>query len=271
MAVDYERKERYTIDDLRRIMEILRSEDGCPWDRVQTHESIRKNLIEETYEAVEAIDLHDPVLLREELGDVLLQVIFHARMEEEQSVFDFDDVVTELCQKLLVRHPHVFSNVSASNVEEAYDSWNAVKQQTKGQTTASETLESVPKQLPALMRSEKVQGRARKANAVFGYADENAVYADFDSEVAELHEAAAGGDRERIAAELGDVLFAAVNVARQYDLDPEELLTRSCDRFISRFCEVERLSTERGVPLKEADAQLLDELWKLVKSTENLN
>lgn len=266
--MDFVVKEQYTVDDLRHIMTILRSEDGCPWDRLQTHESIRRNFIEETYEVVEAIDKQDPALLREELGDVLLQVVFHSQMEEEQSVFNFDDVVTDICKKLIVRHPHVFSDTRVSGVEDVLDNWSAIKQQTKGQTTASETLDSVPRQLPALMRAEKVAGRAKKANPVFGYVDGAAALADLTSEVAELQEAVSSKEVESIAGELGDVFFSAVNLARSYDLDPEELLTRSCDKFISRFTAVERLANEQGVSMKEADASFLDTLWNRVKEEE---
>ncbi len=261
----FERKEKYNIEDMREIMRILRSEDGCPWDRVQTHESIRKNLIEETYEVVEAIDQNDPEMLREELGDVLLQVIFHSQMEEEKSVFSFDDVVNEICQKLIVRHPHIFGNVTVSGVDDVLNNWNAIKQETKGQTTAAETLHSVPKQLPALMRTEKVQSRAKKANSCFGYADVDAAMKDFTAETAELREAIESGDTEAMADELGDVLFAAVNVARKLDADPEELLTRSCDKFIDRFEKVENGAREKGILLKDAQRPLLDELWKKAK------
>ena len=142
--MDFVRKERYSIDDLCAIMRILRGENGCPWDRVQTHESIRKNLIEETYEAVEAIDCHDPSMLKEELGDVLLQVVFHAQIEEENNSFSFADVTDEICRKLIVRHPHVFSDVRAENAEEALDNWNQIKKITKGQKNCRRNIERSP-------------------------------------------------------------------------------------------------------------------------------
>ena len=139
----YPQKERYDINDLIEVIRMLRLPDGCPWDKVQTHESIRMNFIEEVYEVIEAIDKNDTALMREELGDVLMQVVFHAQMEREQGNFDFDDVCDEVCRKLIIRHPHVFSNVQAGNTDEAVNSWEQVKQQTKGQTTYTETLESV--------------------------------------------------------------------------------------------------------------------------------
>ncbi len=260
--MEFQKKDRYGIEDLLHIMELLRSEGGCPWDREQTHESIRKNLIEETYETVEAIDQQDAGLLREELGDVLLQVVFHARMEEEKGVFSFDDVANDICRKLIIRHPHIFGDATVSGVDEVLDNWNAIKQQTKGQTTAAETLTAVPRPLPALMRAEKVQSRAGKANPIFGYLSPEEAMKDLRSEEKELEEAAAEGRLPEIADEIGDLIFAAVNVARKYGLDPEELLTRSTDRFIDRFTRVEALAGEQDVPIGEADTALLDRLWR---------
>ena len=159
------------MQDLLQIMEILRSENGCPWDREQTHESIRGNFIEETYEAVEAIDKKDPVLLREELGDVLLQVVFHARMEEEVNSFNFGDVVNDICEKLIIRHPHIFGDVKVCGTEEVLNNWEAIKNQVKGTKTQTERLEAVPRVYPALMlqrpawimRPLKLRGRIWKA------------------------------------------------------------------------------------------------------------
>ena len=269
--MDFQLKKHYEISDLREIMRILRSENGCPWDREQTHASMRKNLIEETYEAVEAIDLQDTALLREELGDVLLQVMFHSQMEEEAGSFCFEDVVDELCQKLITRHPHVFSNVQADSVDEVLSNWEAIKENSKGQTTAGETLTSVAQSLPALMRCEKVQGRAKKANPVFGYADVSAMLKDLHSEVEEAEEAIGKGDLPQIEEELGDVLFSAVNLARNYHLDPGELLTRSTDKFIARFCAVEKMVLDEGKTMKDADEALLDRCWKAAKAAEKLN
>lgn len=258
-------KQSYSIDDLLLIMHILRSDNGCPWDREQTHASIRKNFIEETYEVCEAIDNNDIGLLREELGDVLLQVVFHSQMEEEKGEFNFNDVVTELCRKLIVRHPHVFGDVSVSNSNEVLDNWQKIKQDTKGQTTASETLLSVPRQLPALMRSQKVQGRAKKANSGFGYKSVEDTLRDLENEISELKAEVCKNDIDAISDELGDVLFAAVNVAQRYGLDAEELLTRSCDKFSNRVYTVEKLCQQNGRKLQELDTELLDAFWKKAK------
>lgn len=162
MGVSYERKDKYDINDLLQIMEILRSEQGCPWDREQTHASMRKDMIEEAYEVCEAIDLDDRDLLKEELGDVLLQVVHHARIEEEQGTFNFQDVCDGICKKLILRHPHVFADTQVSSTGEVLQNWEQIKEESKGQTTKTETLVSVPKTFPALMRAQKVQKRAAK-------------------------------------------------------------------------------------------------------------
>ena len=163
--MDFQFKDAYTISDLLEIMRILRAPDGCPWDRVQTHESIRGNFIEETYEVIEAIDKADYTLMREELGDVLMQVIFHSIMEEEAGRFTFDDVCDEVCKKLIVRHPHVFGNVDAETPEEVLRNWDAIKMQTKSQEQVADSVDDVAKSLPALMRAQKVQKRTLSGTA----------------------------------------------------------------------------------------------------------
>ncbi len=263
IILEFEKKSRYEMDDLLHIMEILRGPDGCPWDREQTHESIRGNLIEETYEAVEAIDRKDTALLREELGDVLLQVVFHSRMEEEQGSFQFGDVVHDICQKLIIRHPHIFGDVQVSGTGEVLENWEAIKNAVKGTKTQTERLRAVPSVYPALMRSQKVAGRAAKAG--MDYPDTAGAWKDLESELGELKEAVAEGNREHAEEELGDLLFAAVNVARHEGIDSEYALTRSCEKFIDRFEEAEKLSAERGIDMKTADAETLDALWKQAK------
>ena len=163
MNVDFKKKDRYTAEDLKTIVTLLRGENGCPWDRAQDHHSIRNNFIEETYEAVEALDTENPTLLREELGDVLLQVLLHSEMEREAGRFSFDDVVNDLAQKLVFRHPHVFGGVRAENAQDALNSWDAAKAQEKQQKTGTERLKAVSKSLPAVMRGQKGLGRAVKA------------------------------------------------------------------------------------------------------------
>lgn len=236
-------KNIYSIDDFRQIVRLLRGENGCEWDKVQTHESLRKYLIEETYEVCEAIDCKDPEMLREELGDILLHVLLHSQIADETGEFKLDDVVTDICKKLIVRHPHVFGDVKVSGTEDILNNWHAIKQETKGQTNASETLCAVPKQLPALMRSQKVQQRAQRAGIEFGYKLNEDACNNLYSEINKLQKAINESDTDSVAEHLGDVIFASVNVARHQRLDAEELLTASCNKFISKFCVAEKLAS----------------------------
>ena len=275
-SVQFELKEQYRIEDLIKIMELLRSEEGCPWDREQTHQSIRKNLIEEAYEAAEAIDLENASMLREELGDVLLQVVFHARIAQEDGIFSFDDVCDGICKKLILRHPHIFGSVQVNDSAEVLKNWDAIKKEEKGQKSQTDTLISVPKVLPALMRSSKVQQRAARAG--FDFSNAAAAFDSLETEVAELWEAMDGSsgqetvstvDQAHLEEELGDVLFATVNVARLLSKDPEECLTASCEKFIRRFSQVESLAKEQGLDMSTAGMEVLDGLWNQVKKKEH--
>lgn len=259
----FEQKNSYDIDDLIEIVKLLRSEDGCPWDKVQTHKSIRKDFIEETYEAVEAIDLEDTDLLREELGDVLLQVVFHCQIEREFKHFEFSDICDELCKKLIVRHPHVFGDVKADSMEKVLSNWDAIKKDTKHQETYTDTLESVAKSLPALMRAQKVGKRAMRAG--LDYANLSDTIDALQRELDELKEALRNGDKDNINEELGDVLFSATNVARHADADAEELLTGSTEKFIRRFSDMEKLIRQDGKDFKNLNAEELDGYWRKVK------
>lgn len=262
--MDFRFKEKYDINDLLEIMRILRSENGCPWDREQDHKSIRKDFLEETYEVVEAIDTEDSELLLEELGDVLLQVVFHSRIDEEKGGFDFGDVADGICQKLIVRHPHVFGDVTAETSGEVLKNWNNIKQQTKGQETYSETLESVCTALPALMRAQKIGQRAKRAGMDFK--DVSQVVECLESEIAELKEAMAENDSGHISEEMGDVLFSCVNLARHLDCDAEESLTRSTDKFIKRFKETEDLIRCEGIDMRSLNIDELDAYWRKAKT-----
>ena len=261
--MDFRYKDTYNIYDLLQIMRLLRAPDGCPWDRVQTHDSIRKNFIEETYEVVDAIDRRDYDLMREELGDVLMQVIFHSIMEEETGRFTFDDVCDEVCKKLIVRHPHVFGSVSADTPEQVLNNWDAIKMQTKAQDKVADSVDDVPRSLPALMRAQKVQKRSAKSGMDF--ADAQDAMKKVPEELGELKAAAAQDDRDKIAEELGDLLFSVVNIARFVGVDAEEALTRSTDKFARRFRALEELAGERGIDLKTAQPSLIDSLWEEVK------
>ncbi|MBQ7991088.1 MAG: nucleoside triphosphate pyrophosphohydrolase [Oscillospiraceae bacterium] len=259
--VDFEFKDRYDMDDLLYIMKILRSEKGCPWDKVQTHKSIRMDMIEEAYEACEAIDNDDSLHLREELGDVLLQVVFHSTIEEEQGNFTFADAVNDLCQKLVGRHPHVFGDVKADTVGEALSNWNDIKQADHGQETYTDTLNGVSKAFPALMRAQKVGKRSARAGLDFRSAED--ALASLESEIAEVRSA----DKEHEAEELGDMLFAAVNTVRLKGYNAEELLTRATEKFIGRFAAVEDMVRCEGLDMRSLDIDTLDTYWEKAKTT----
>ncbi len=263
MAVPFDFKSRYTIEDLLRIMELLRAPGGCPWDREQTHHSIRSNLLEETHEALEAIDNNNMDDLKEELGDVLMQVVFHAQMEKEAGSFTFDDVVDGVCQKLVVRHPHVFGDVTASDSAQVLQNWDAIKRKTKGDKSQTDMLKSVPRSLPALMRAEKVQGRARRVG--FDWPEVSGALQALRGETDELERAIAAGEPNAVTEELGDVLFSAVNVSRFVKVEPEEALTKATEKFIRRFEVVERLAAERGMDMAASTLEELDALWSEAK------
>jgi len=257
----FSQKERYATQDLLSIMELLRS--ACPWDKQQTHKSIRKNLIEETYEVAWAIDTEDTALLKEELGDLLLQVVFHSQMEKECGNFDFADVCDALCKKLIARHPHVFGGTEAGNAEQALQNWDEVKRSEKQDKTATGAIEDVPRCLPALMRSQKVQGRAAKTG--FDYPDAEMAMSDLRSELKELEQALSDGGAAGLEEELGDLIFSAVNVSRFVGVDSEEALSKSCDKFAARFGKVEALAQERSIDMHKSDIQTLNSLWKEAK------
>ena len=236
-------KQKYTVDDLVEIMRILRSEDGCPWDREQTHESIRKNFIEETYEAIEAINKQDSHLLCEELGDVLMQVVFHAQMEAEKQVFDFSDVAHGVCKKLIERHPHVFGETEVHSSDEVLRNWEQIKSASKSRKTVTDKMQSVPRELPALMRADKIQRQAAKVG--FDWDELSDATKKISEEETELSAAIAANDRANTVEELGDLLFAVVNVARKLDIDPEEALTKATDKFQTRFTDWEKIPKEK--------------------------
>ena len=227
------------------------------------HESIKKNFIEETYEAVEAINKADAEGLKEELGDVLLQVAMHSEMESEKGSFDFNDVVNDICKKLVVRHPHVFGDAAAQSSDEALQNWDQVKLKTKGMKKQGEAMIKVPREFPALMRAQKVQEKAAKAG--FDWDDINGAVDKLHEEIDELETALAAGVGKDIEEEFGDVLFSCVNVSRFIGADSEEALTASTDKFIKRYLLVEKLAADEGLDMKTASIEELDKLWNKAK------
>lgn len=216
--------------------------------------------MKKSYEVCEAIDLDDSELMKEELGDVLLQVVFHARIEEEKGNFAFADSVNDVCQKLIIRHPHVFGDVTVADSGEVLKNWNDIKQQTKGQETYTETLRSVCTALPALMRAQKIGKRAQRAGLDFP--DAEAALESLESEIAEVR---AAKTPENEAEELGDMLFAAVNAVRLKGYDAEELLTRATDKFTDRFEKTENLVRCEGKDMRSLDINTLDAYWQKAK------
>lgn len=261
--VEFKQKKNYNIDDLLEIVRLLRGKGGCPWDIEQTHQSIKSDFIEETCEVIEAIDLEDNDLLREELGDVLLQVVFHCSIEEDTDSFKFDDVCDGICKKLIVRHPHVFGDTIVDSTEDVLQNWDSIKMETKGQETYSDTLNSVAKSLPSLMRAQKVGKCAMRAGMDFKSAED--AMTCIDLEKAELDEAIASQDKTKIEEEIGDLLFSCVNAARHLGVDAELALKASTDKFIKRFSKTEELVSLDSLDMKELSIDELDVYWDKAK------
>jgi len=262
MPENFTFKDKYDITDLLEIMAILREQ--CPWDREQTHQSIRVNFLEETCEVLEAIDNDDTELLREELGDVLLQVVFHSRIEQEAGRFSFDGVADGVCKKLINRHPHIFGNVKAGTADVVLRNWDEIKKTEKSQKTHTEGLRNVPKTLPALMRAAKVQKRAGKSG--FDWKNIAGALDKLDEEVLELKTAISVNDTEAVFEEFGDLLFSAVNVSRFLGVEPEQSLNAATGKFIERFARVEALAVRQGINMSSASLEELDKLWDQAKA-----
>ncbi|MFI2858945.1 nucleoside triphosphate pyrophosphohydrolase [Paenibacillus sp. JSM ZJ436] len=267
---DDEQLRRRSFDRLHEIVAVLRSPEGCPWDREQTHQSIRKNLIEETYEVLETIDEDDPDHMQEELGDLLLQIMLHSQMEEEIGTFTVRDVIGSLNDKLIFRHPHVFGDTSAKDAEDALQNWEQMKAEEKlrkGQTASSTSvLDGVPRDLPALMKAYKLQKKAAKVG--FDWDDISGVFQKIEEELAELREAVEQGlSPEEQALELGDLLFAACNAARFIQADPEEALSRTNRKFTERFHYIEEQLSARGEDIHKTPVNVMEELWQSAKTS----
>lgn len=259
--INFVRKPQYGYEDLLEIIRLLRSEDGCPWDKAQTHQSIRRGLLEEAYEAAEAIDNDDPVLLKEELGDVLMQVVFHADIESDAGRFTIDDVCDGVVKKLLFRHPHVFGSQCQDSPESVLVSWDKLKRQEKGQKTVADSMDSVARSLPGLWRAEKLQSKA--ASAGFEWPNVQGALDKLEEEVAELRRAVEeGGD---VPEELGDVLFAAVKVGRFCACDPEDAVNGTCEKFIRRFRAVENGAAAQGREVSQLSLEEMTALWNEAK------
>lgn len=254
-------KTAYNVEDLVTIVELLRLPGGCPWDREQTHKSLRRDFIEETYEVIEAIDNEDPALLREELGDALLQIVMHARIEEEEGRTNFQEIAGDVCRKMIHRHPHVFGEGKADSVLEVLSNWEKIKSEEKSRNTVTDKLNAIPRQLPALMRAAKIGKKA----TVLDFPSVEAVIGKVREELLEVEEALEAKNNEQVLEEIGDLLFAAANLARLSGVEPEEALTRATDKFVARFAAVEACAKESGRDLMSMSDEEKDVLWENVK------
>ena len=243
------------------IVRVLRHPGGCPWDQEQTHQSIRRNFLEETYEVAEAIDREDLDGLKEELGDVLLQVFFHTSIEEDAGRFTLDDVADGVCKKLIYRHPHVFGDVTVDSTDQVLSNWEELKKKEKHQDTQADAVDAVARSLPALWRAEKMKKKAAKAG--FDWRDVSGALDKLFEEAEELKAAVLNEEGDPVE-ELGDVLFAAVCVGRFLEADPEVALHAACDKFSARFRRLEALTAERGLKLDELSGQEQIALWREV-------
>lgn len=247
------------------ILKVLRKE--CPWDREQTHESLRVCMLEEAYEVIEAINTGNYENLEEELGDVFLQILFHASLAEEKNRFDLTDIINKECQKMIRRHPHVFLREEANSIDKALEKWENVKRREHGEASHTARLSAVPKALPALTRSYKIQARA--AEVGFDWDDVACAFLKIDEEMSELKEAVESGQKGKIVEELGDLIFSAVNAARFLGVDPEEALNLTSEKFIKRFSEIEKAALASGRRLEEMSLEEMDLLWEYAKSLKN--
>ncbi len=255
------------MDDFRKlvgIMERLRAEGGCEWDRAQTHDTLRQYLVEETHEVIDAIRRRDPELLREELGDLLLQVLFHAQIAAEKGEFDIHDVIDSISEKMVRRHPHVFGDSRADNPEAVSVQWEHIKRTVEHRTHAS-IIGGVPRDFPSLLRAVKMSKKAARAGFDWDHTEQ--VLEKVDEEISELKEAMLEGAVDRIEHEMGDTLLALANLARFLNVDPEIAMMSANDRFERRFREMEKIASETGINIQQSDMRTLDRLWEMAKKS----
>lgn len=263
MENNYSNEKKYSMTDLIEIMQKLQSVDGCPWDKEQTHESLTKCLIEEAYEACDAINEKSPEKMAEELGDVLLQVVFHAQIGQEENTFNMDDITDTICRKLIYRHPHIFGKEQFDSSEQVLESWEKLKIVEKGFQSQAESMKNIPKTFPALMRAYKIQQKAQRVG--FDWPDISGALKKLYEETQELKQAIDQKDNEQQQEEAGDLMFAIVNVCRFLDLDPEQCLNSASDKFIKRFTHVEKSCVDNGFDMKQMTIKELDSFWDEAK------
>lgn len=258
-----DKKEKLEFDRFMKVIRRLRSPDGCPWDREQTHESLIPCMLEEAYEVVEAIKNKDKENLKEELGDVLLQVALHSVIGEEAGEFSVEEVLAGIREKMIRRHPHVFADLEAGDSGEVLNNWEEIKRGEHKESSVSESILHVPRALPANIRAEKIQKKAAKAG--FEFAGISQVWEKINEEQLELKAAIESGNTKKIEEELGDCLFTMINLSRFLGINAENSLTNATDKFINRFVGAERIAKEQGLLLEEMEASELDVLWRRIK------
>jgi tetrapyrrole methylase family protein/MazG family protein len=251
------------------IMARLRGPDGCPWDKEQTRESLKPFLVEETYEVLEAIDERSPEKVKEELGDLLFQIVFHARLAEEMGEFDMDGVLERIAEKMIRRHPHVFGDKELKTSQQVLVDWELMKKTEKGYANRKSILEGVPRELPALIRAHRLQERAARVG--FDWTHVGDVIAKLDEEVDEFKATLASKDPSKMEDELGDIFFVLVNIARFIGVNPEDALRKTISKFISRFQYVEETAATQGRELSDMSLSEMDELWDRAKDKEKEN
>jgi tetrapyrrole methylase family protein/MazG family protein len=253
------------MDDFRKLVDImsrLRAEGGCEWDRAQTHSSLRQYLLEEAHEVLDAIARKDPGFLCEELGDLLIQILFHAQIAKERGQFDISDVIASISEKMVRRHPHVFGDAIADSPEAVSMQWDHIKRNIENRNHSS-LIGGVPKKFPSLLRAAKLTKKAARVG--FDWENTEQVMAKVDEEIRELNQAVSGGNPEEMEHELGDVLFALVNLARFLNVNPEVALMTANERFVRRFRAMEKIASESGGSIEEADPATLDRFWEMAK------
>ena len=258
---------KYSFEELVEIVRLLRSDKGCPWDQEQDHKSMKYAAVEEAYELMEAIDNMDLDNLREELGDLMLQVVFHSQIGSEEGTFTLEDVIDGIASKLVYRHPHVFSTTEVANANEVLHNWEALKLKEKDITSTTEDMKKVPLALPAQIRARKVQKKAAKAGMDFERIED--VFEKVDEEIGELKEAIELGDPRAIEDEFGDLLFGMVNLSRFLSLNPENALTNALEKFITRFEGIENLAKASDKELSDLSPEQLDKMWETIKMIDN--
>ena len=253
-----------SLSKLIKITDTLMGEDGCPWDKVQTRESLKPYLVEETYEVLDALDANDPEKIKDELGDLLYQILFHSKISSLKGEFDFRDVIDNLSEKMVRRHPHVFKEGELNTPDQVVKQWEEIKRNEKNQANQKSILDNIPKNLPSLFRAQKLQKKAAKEG--FDWDQINDVFDKLDEEIAEFKEAVLKKKSADIQNEIGDIIFVITNIAKCYKIDAEEALRSTNNKFIKRFQYIEQKIEAKGKTLKDSPLEEMERYWQEAKN-----